>query len=56
MLSLNQNTRVLRTMDIIQINMKYRYYEDFNFEEYYTGLGFSIKMNGHEYEIKDRYK
>lgn len=56
MLSLNQNTRVLRTMDIVQINMKYRYYEDFNFEEYYTGLCFSIKMNGHEYEIKDRYK
>lgn len=56
MLLVNENTRVLRTMDLVQINMKYRYYEDFNFEEYYTGLCFATKINGYEYEIKDEYK
>lgn len=56
MVFVNENTRILRTMDLVQINMKYRYYEDFNFDEYYTGLSFSIKINSDEYEIKDQYK
>ncbi len=56
MFLVNENTRVLRTMDLVQINMKYRYYEDFNFAEYYTGLSFSLRINNYEYQIKDKYK
>ncbi|MBE6018528.1 MAG: hypothetical protein E7233_13160, partial [Lachnospiraceae bacterium] len=29
-ISLNENVRLLRIMDLVQINMKYRYYKDFN--------------------------
>ena len=54
--SMNENTRVLRIMDIIQVNMKYRYYDDFNMSEYYVGVDFYINANGRQYEIKDRYK
>lgn len=53
---LNDNVRTLRIMDLIQINMKYRYYEDFNMIEYYVGTRFNIKANGKEYEFEDSYK
>lgn len=56
MLLVNENTRLLRTMDLVQINMKYRYYEDFNFDEYYTGLSFSVRINNYENQIKENYK
>lgn len=41
-LATDENVRLLRMMDIIQLNMKLRYYRDFNFEEYMCGVGFSI--------------
>ena len=53
---LNDNVRLLRIMDLIQINMKYRYYADFNMMEYYTGIRFTIEANGKNHEFEDAYK
>ena len=54
--SLNDNIRLLRIMDLVQINMKYRYYADFNMMEYYTGVRFTIEANGKDHEFEDAYK
>ncbi|MBQ6440815.1 MAG: hypothetical protein IJJ06_11990 [Mogibacterium sp.] len=54
--SLSDNVRLLRIMDLIQINMKYRYYADFNMMEYYTGVRFTIEANGDSHEFEDAYK
>ena len=54
-LSMNERVRLLRIMDIVQINMKYRYYRDFNMMEYYVGTRFSIDANGRSYEFEDEY-
>lgn len=55
-MSLNDNVRLLRIMDLVQINMKYRYYADFNLMEYYTGVRFTIDANGKSHEFEDSYK
>ena len=55
-LSLSPETRTLRIMDIVQINMKYRYYKDFNLMEYYTGTRFTLEVNGKDHEFEDTYK
>lgn len=54
--SLKDSVRMLRIMDLIQINMKYRYYADFNMMEYYTGVRFTIEANGKSHEFEDAYK
>jgi hypothetical protein len=54
--SLKDSVRILRIMDLIQINMKYRYYADFNMMEYYTGVRFTIEANGKSHEFEDAYK
>lgn len=55
-LAMNGNTRLLRVMDLVQINMKYRYYRDFNLMEYYTGTRFTIDANGRSHVFEDAYK
>lgn len=55
-LCVNKNTRLLRVMDIVQINMKYRYYRDFNLMEYYTGVRFALTADGRNYVFEDSYK
>lgn len=54
--SLNDSVRLLRIMDLIQINMKYRYYADFNMMEYYTGVRFTIEANRKSHEFEASYK
>ncbi len=56
MLALNEKVRLLRIMDIVQIDMKYRYYDDFNMDEYYIGTEISIEANGREYESEGKYR
>ena len=56
MLAVNENIRLLRVMDIVQINMKYRYYRDFNLMEYHTGVRFGIEANGRNHVFEDHYK
>lgn len=55
-LSMNETTRLLRIMDLVQINMKHRYYRDFNMMEYYTGTRFTLEVNGKSHEFEDSYK
>ena len=53
---MNTNTRLLRVMDIVQIDMKYRYYRDFNLMEYYTGVRYALTADGRDYVFEDSYK
>ena len=53
---LNRNIRLLRLMDIVQINMKFRYYRDFNLMEYYTGVRYAITADGRSYAFEDSYR
>ena len=55
-LCMNRNTRLLRLMDIVQIDMKYRYYRDFNMMEYYTGVRYAITADGMNYVFEDSYR
>ena len=55
-LAMNENTRLLRIMDLVQINMKYRYYKDFNLMEYYTGVRYAISADGRDYVFEDSYR
>lgn len=50
-----EETRILRMMDIIQINMKYLYCGGFLLEDYYTGLDFTFGVNGRDYEFHEDY-
>ena len=55
LLAMREETRLYRIMDLVQINMKYRYYSDFNLEEYYNGVRFNVTANGKTYEFENRY-
>lgn len=54
-LAMDERVRLLRIMDIVQINMKYRYYRDFNMMEYYVGTRFTLEANRRTYEFEDSY-
>ena len=47
--------RLLRIMDLIQINMKYLYYRTFLLKEYSGGLRFQITVNGAEHVVVKEY-
>lgn len=49
-------TRTLRVMDLVQINMKYRYYRDFNLAEYYGGVSFTMNVNGKKFSFEKEYR
>lgn len=55
-LVLPEETRLRRLMDLVQINMKYRYYRDFNLAEYYGGVSFTIHVNGKKYAYSREYR
>ena len=50
-----ENTRILRAMDLIQINMKYLYCDYFLLKDYCTGLDFSLQVNGVKHEFSESY-
>lgn len=54
-LAMDERVRLLRIMDLVQINMKYRYYRDFNMMEYYVGTRFTLEANRRTYEFEDSY-
>lgn len=56
LLTVPEEVRILRIMDLIQINMKYTYCDYFLWEDYYTGLKFSIVVNGRKHEFEEMYK
>lgn len=54
--SMDENVRLLRIMDLIQINMKYGYYSVFRIRDYNGGLKAGFKINGETYEIEKEYQ
>lgn len=55
-LTMDEDVRLLRMMDLVQINMKYRHYRDFNLMEYFVGVRFDIRINGKSHSFEDAYK
>ncbi|MCI8610072.1 MAG: hypothetical protein HFE73_10545 [Firmicutes bacterium] len=51
-----ERTRLLRIMDLIQINMKYLYCDYFLLSDYYTGLHFSMEVNGRVHQFEENYE
>ena len=52
---LDRETKVLRMMDLIQINMKGTYYEDFLIREHYVGFRFECMVDGDRYAYTEKY-
>ncbi|MBQ9961478.1 MAG: hypothetical protein IJP00_06175 [Firmicutes bacterium] len=52
---LTNETKLLRIMDLIQINGKYSYCAEFLLNDYCNGIKYSIEVNGHTYKFEDKY-
>jgi hypothetical protein len=52
---MDRETKLLRVMDLIQIDMKANYDRDFLVREYYTGYRFSASVLGETLEYTERY-
>jgi hypothetical protein len=52
---LDRETKLLRIQDLIQINMKGTYREDFLMREYYTGYHFDALVNGDVFHYDENY-
>lgn len=52
---MDDHVKLLRIMDLIQLNMKLKYYNDFLMKEYYTGISLNIKVNNDEVFVKKDY-
>lgn len=53
--ALPEKIKLLRIMDLIQINMKFLYYDSFLISEYYTGLKYTLVVNGKEHSFEEEY-
>lgn len=53
---MDRNLRVLRMLDLIQINMRKYYYEDFLIREYNGGVRFVLTINGEAHEEIKTYE
>jgi len=51
----NRETKLLRTMDLIQLNFRGSYYEDFLIKDHYTGFSLSATVSGKKFEYEQRY-
>ncbi len=52
---MNEPLRILRVMDVVQMNMRQFYYDNFVLSDYYGGLSFVINVNGKPYELEKTY-
>lgn len=52
---MGEDLRVLRMMDIIQINMQYGWYSDFLLRNHYCGIEAEFRVNGRSCEIRRMY-
>ena len=55
LLTVPEDTRLLRIMDLIQINMKYAYCDYFLMDDYYYGLKYEMTVNGRKHEFEERF-
>ena len=53
--ALPRETKKLRILDLIQINMKYLYCEYFLICDYHTGVKYSMEINGRKHEFDEKY-
>lgn len=51
----NKETKYLRTMDLMQINIQGKYDSDFNINTVVTGFGYDIKLKGDRYRYDENY-
>lgn len=51
----NREIKLLRCMDLIQLNMKGSYYEEFDLTEYYGGFQFEAVVSGKTYTYIQKY-
>lgn len=52
---MDEDTKLLRMMDLVQLNMKLNYYEDFLLREYHTGLSIILNINNRPVTIEKDY-
>jgi hypothetical protein len=52
---MDQETKLLRVMDLIQIDMKANYNREFLMREYYIGYRFTTEIGGERFEYTERY-
>jgi hypothetical protein len=52
---LDRETKLLRMMDLIQINLKGDYYGDFLLREHYVGFRFQCSVDGEKYAYAEKY-
>lgn len=53
--TMDRNTKLLRIMDLIQINMQGTYWKGFYIRDYYKALDFNEKINGRTYMFHEEY-
>ena len=53
---LDENIKLLRMMDIIQINMRYCSYSDFRIREYNVGLKAMYEVNSMDFDVERTYE
>ena len=51
-----ERIRLLRAMDLIQINMKYLYCDYFRIQDYYVGLRYNFIVNNKEHLFEETYE
>jgi len=51
----DRETKLLRMMDLMQINLKGTYYEDFLMREHYIGFRFDCVVDGESYAYTEKY-
>ncbi len=52
---ISEETKLLRIMDLIQINMKYLYSDSFLLSDYNIGLNYQVTVNGRRHEFEEKY-
>ncbi len=52
---MDEDTKLLRMMDLIQLNMRAAYYSDFLIAEHIVGFSFSANVNGREFKYMQNY-
>jgi hypothetical protein len=51
----NRETKLLRTLDLMQLNFRGSYYEDFLIKDHYTGFLLSATVSGKKFEYEQKY-
>ena len=50
-----RETKMLRVMDLIQINLRGSYYREFLIKDHYTGFSLTAKVSGKTFEYEQKY-